>query len=77
MVNYAGNVEKAQEVVAAIEAAGSKAFTGGVPKAIAVQPDMSNPDDVRQLFETARVYLDSETKVQSRRENMAIQTHCI
>jgi 3-oxoacyl-[acyl-carrier protein] reductase len=48
VVNYAGSKEKAQEVVAAIEAVGSKA--------IAVQADMSNPDDVRQLFETAEAH---------------------
>ncbi len=45
VVNYASSTEKAQEVVAAIEAVGSKA--------IAVQADMSNPDEVQHLFETA------------------------
>lgn len=45
VVNYAGSAEKAQEVVQAIEAAGSKA--------IAVQVDMSNPDEVRHLFDAA------------------------
>ena len=44
VVNYAGSQEKAEEVIHAIKAAGAKA--------IAVQADMSNPDDVRQLFET-------------------------
>lgn len=43
-VNYAGNAAKAQEVVAEIEAAGGKA--------IAVQADVSNPDDVQRLFAT-------------------------
>lgn len=41
-VNYAGNTAKAQETVAAIEAA------GGV--AIAIQGDVSNPADVAALF---------------------------
>jgi 3-oxoacyl-[acyl-carrier protein] reductase len=41
-VNYAGNAAKAQETVAAIEAAGGKA--------IAVQGDIGNPQDVAQLF---------------------------
>lgn len=45
VVNYAGSTEKAQEVVAAIKAMGAKA--------IAIQADMSNPDDVRHLFDTA------------------------
>lgn len=48
VVNYAGSQEKAEEVVHAIEAAGSKA--------IALQADMSNPDDVRQLFETVEAH---------------------
>ncbi|MBE1161735.1 SDR family oxidoreductase [Dyella acidiphila] len=41
-VNYAGNASKAQETVAAIEAAGGKA--------IAVQGDIGNPKDVAHLF---------------------------
>jgi len=41
-VNYAGNAAKAQETVAAIEAAGGQA--------IAVQGDVGNPQDVAQLF---------------------------
>ena len=45
VVNYAGSTEKAQEVVAAIEAMGTRA--------IAIQADMSNSDDVRHLFDTA------------------------
>jgi 3-oxoacyl-[acyl-carrier protein] reductase len=43
VVNYSGNAEKAQEVVHAIEAAGSKA--------IALKADLSNPEDVRHLFD--------------------------
>ena len=43
VVNYSVNVKKAQEVVQAIEAAGSKA--------IAIQADLSNPEDVRHLFD--------------------------
>jgi 3-oxoacyl-[acyl-carrier protein] reductase len=43
VVNYSGNAEKAQEVVQAIAAAGSKA--------IAIQADLSNPDDIRHLFD--------------------------
>jgi 3-oxoacyl-[acyl-carrier protein] reductase len=42
-VNYAGNVAKAQETVAAIEAAGGKA--------IAIQGDVANPQDVARLFD--------------------------
>lgn len=41
-VNYAGNAAKAQETVAAIEASGGKA--------IAVQGDVGNPQDVARLF---------------------------
>lgn len=46
VVNYAGNVAKAQETVSAIQAAGGKA--------IAVQSDISKPEDVAQLFATAK-----------------------
>lgn len=41
-VNYAGNVAKAEETVAAIEANGGRA--------IAVQGDIANPRDVERLF---------------------------
>lgn len=43
VVNYAGNTSKAQETVAAIEAAGGKA--------VAIQGDVSNPAHVTALFE--------------------------
>ena len=43
VVNYAGSQEKAEEVVRAIESSGSKA--------IAVQADMSNPEEVKHLFD--------------------------
>jgi 3-oxoacyl-[acyl-carrier protein] reductase len=46
VVNYAGNVSKAQETISAIQAAGGKA--------IAVQGDVSKPEDVAQLFATAK-----------------------
>ncbi|MFZ6734982.1 SDR family oxidoreductase [Undibacterium sp. Ji42W] len=46
VVNYAGNVAKAQETVSAIQASGGKA--------IAVQGDISKPEDVTQLFTTAK-----------------------
>ncbi|MFZ6779733.1 SDR family oxidoreductase [Undibacterium sp. Ji83W] len=46
VVNYAGNVAKAQETVSAIQAAGGKA--------IAVQGDVSKPEEVAQLFATAK-----------------------
>ncbi|PXX37230.1 SDR family oxidoreductase [Undibacterium pigrum] len=46
VVNYAGNIAKAQETVSAIQAAGGKA--------IAVQGDISKPEDVAQLFATAK-----------------------
>jgi 3-oxoacyl-[acyl-carrier protein] reductase len=42
IVNYAGNLSQAQEVVAAIEAAGGQA--------VAVQADVANAADVEQLF---------------------------
>jgi 3-oxoacyl-[acyl-carrier protein] reductase len=45
VVNYAGNAEKAREVVATIEASGARA--------IAVQGDMGKADDIRALFEAA------------------------
>ncbi|NYT84304.1 SDR family oxidoreductase [Pollutimonas harenae] len=45
-VNYSGNAGKAQEVVAAIEAAGGAA--------IAVQADVSQVEDVRRLFATTK-----------------------
>ena len=41
-VNYAGNAAKAQETVAAIEAAGGRA--------VAIRGDVGNPQDVAQLF---------------------------
>ena len=43
VVNYAGSQEKAEEVVRAIESSGAKA--------IAVQADMSNPEEVKHLFD--------------------------
>ncbi|MFZ6873294.1 SDR family oxidoreductase [Undibacterium sp. Di27W] len=46
VVNYAGNVARAQETVSAIQAAGGKA--------IAVQGDVSKSEDVAQLFATAK-----------------------
>ena len=45
-VNYGGNAAKAQETVAAIEAAGGKA--------IAIQGDVGNPADVAALFESTQ-----------------------
>ncbi|MFB2769509.1 SDR family NAD(P)-dependent oxidoreductase [Pelatocladus sp. BLCC-F211] len=42
-VNYAGNAEKAQEVVAEIEKLGSKA--------IAVQADISKVTEIQKLFD--------------------------
>jgi 3-oxoacyl-[acyl-carrier protein] reductase len=51
VVNYAGSKEKAEEVVQAIESAGAKA--------IAVQADISNPDDIKQMFDTAENYFGS------------------
>src|SRR5699024_5649206 len=44
VVNYAGNTAKAQEVVQTIEEAGGAA--------IAVQADVSEPDEVQRLFAT-------------------------
>ncbi|ETF01062.1 3-ketoacyl-ACP reductase [Advenella kashmirensis W13003] len=46
VVNYAGNVGKAQETVSEIEQAAGKA--------VAVQGDISNPQDVLALFEFAQ-----------------------
>lgn len=46
VVNYAGNAAKARETVAAIESAGGKA--------IAIQGDVGNPDDVAALFAGAK-----------------------
>jgi len=46
VVNYAGNAAKAQETVAAIEAAGGKA--------VAIQGDVGDPTDVDALFEGAK-----------------------
>ena len=43
VVNYAGSQEKAAEVVRAIESAGAKA--------IAMQADMSKPEEVKHLFD--------------------------
>ncbi len=43
VVNYAGNVAKAEEVVNEITGAGGRA--------IALQADVANPEDVKQLFE--------------------------
>jgi len=42
VINYAGNAAKAQEVVAAIQASGGQA--------VAVQANVSQPDDVQRLF---------------------------
>jgi 3-oxoacyl-[acyl-carrier protein] reductase len=46
VVNYAGNAAKAQEAVAAIQAAGGQA--------LAVQADVTQPDHVLQLFTTTQ-----------------------
>ncbi|WP_427184993.1 SDR family oxidoreductase [Bordetella bronchialis] len=45
-VNYAGNILKARETVAAIESAGGKA--------VAIQGDVADPDDVAALFDKTR-----------------------
>ncbi|EPC03194.1 3-ketoacyl-ACP reductase [Litchfieldella anticariensis FP35 = DSM 16096] len=45
-VNYAGNTAKAEETVAAIEANGGKA--------VAVQGDVANPQDVERLFQATQ-----------------------
>ncbi|MCU0119958.1 SDR family oxidoreductase [Pseudomonas sp. B2M1-30] len=47
VVNYSGNVAKAQETVAAIELAGGRA--------IAIQGDIGNRDDVAELFFSAKL----------------------
>jgi 3-oxoacyl-[acyl-carrier protein] reductase len=52
IVNYAGNLSQAQEVVAAIEAAGGQA--------VAVQADVANASDVERLFKQT---LDTYGKV--------------
>ncbi len=46
VVNYAGNIAKAEETVSQIKTAGSEA--------IAAQADVANPDDVDRLFTKAR-----------------------
>src|SRR5688572_30191557 len=46
VVNYAGNSTQARETVAAIESAGGRA--------IAIQGDVGNPDDVAALFAGAK-----------------------
>lgn len=46
VVNYAGNREAAQEVVASIESRGGQA--------LAVQGDVAEPDDMRRLFDEAK-----------------------
>jgi 3-oxoacyl-[acyl-carrier protein] reductase len=46
VAGYAGNAAKAQETVAAVEGLGRKA--------IAVQADVANPDDVARLFASGR-----------------------
>lgn len=46
VINYAGNANKANEVVAEIR------HSGGV--AAAIQADVSSPDDVRRLFDMAK-----------------------
>jgi 3-oxoacyl-[acyl-carrier protein] reductase len=51
VVTYAGNRDKAEEVVSVIKANGSEAFTEGVPKAIALQVDLAKLDDIRCLFQ--------------------------
>src|ERR1700722_11288342 len=43
VVNYAGNAAKAEDVVSEITSAGGRA--------LAIQADIANPDDVTQLFE--------------------------
>ena len=45
VVNYAGNAAKAEEVVNEITSAGGRA--------LAIQADVANPEDVKQLFEKA------------------------
>lgn len=50
VVTYVGNQAKAEEVVSTIQGSGSDAFTEGVPKAIAIQTDMRNIENVRDLF---------------------------
>jgi len=51
VVTYAGNRDKAEEVVSVIKANGSDAFTEDVPKAVALQLDLSKIDDIRNVFQ--------------------------
>lgn len=46
VINYAGNAAKAEEAVKEITSAGGRA--------IAIQADVANPEDVKQLFEKTR-----------------------
>ena len=50
VVSYAGNRDKAEEVVSKIQNSGSKAIAEGVPKAVAIQADIRQIDQVRSLF---------------------------
>ena len=50
VVSYAGNRDKAEEVVSKIQNSGSKAIAEAVPKAVAIQADIRQIDQVRSLF---------------------------
>ena len=53
VVTYAGNRDKAEAVVQAIESTGSNTGASLLPKAIAIQVDVRKLEDVRALFEKA------------------------
>lgn len=50
-ITYAGNQEQAETVVEIIKTNGVEAFSQAVPKAIAVQSDLSDVESTRSLFQ--------------------------
>jgi 3-oxoacyl-[acyl-carrier protein] reductase len=52
VVTYAGNQDKAEEVVSAIKAHGTDAMSDDKPQSVyAIQTDMRKIEDVRNLFQ--------------------------
>ena len=63
VVNYISNSSLADSVVAQINPTATSTAAAAPPRAIAVKADVSNPDDVKSLFDSAERAFDSAVHI--------------
>ena len=63
VVNYTSNSSLADSVVAQINSPATSTAVAAPPRAIAVKADVSNPDDVKSLFDSAERAFDSAVHI--------------